>query len=207
MLTFGSLFAGIGGFDLGLERAGMRCLWQCELDPYAERVLARHWPDVLRVRDIRDVNASTVPWVHVLAGGFPCQPVSLNGRRRGTDDERWLWPEFARAIRDLRPRYVLVENVPGLYRRLGVILADLATLGLDAEWHCIPAAAFGAPHRRDRVWIVAHASQQSTNGGHWRRRILERTAGHRHRPPASTASISSRRCARPKRKLAVLVAV
>lgn len=157
MLTVGSLFAGIGGFDLGLERAGMRSVWQCELNPFCERVLAHHWPDVLRLRDVRDVNAGTVPAVDVVAGGFPCQPVSRTGLRAAQDDDRWLWPEFRRVVDDLRPRYVIVENVPGLLDGgIGDVLRDLAALGFDAEWDCLPAGAFGAGHVRDRVWLVAY---------------------------------------------------
>jgi DNA (cytosine-5)-methyltransferase 1 len=157
-LTVGSLFAGIGGFDLGLERAGMRSVWQCEIDPYCQRVLAKHWPDVLRVPDIRDVGPSTVPYVDVLAGGFPCQGLSNAGLRLGLNDSRsGLWFEYARVIRELRPRYVLVENVAALlHRGFDRVLGDLAACGYDAEWDCIPASAVGAPHRRDRVWLVAY---------------------------------------------------
>jgi DNA (cytosine-5)-methyltransferase 1 len=158
MLTFGSLFAGIGGFDLGFERAGMCCLWQCEIDSYCERVLEKHWPDVLRVRDIRGVSAENVPAVDVLCGGFPCQDISLAGNGSGIDGPHsGLWSEYARLIGELRPRYVVVENVAALLvRGMGRVLGDLAALGYDAEWDCIPASAVGAPHRRDRLWIVAY---------------------------------------------------
>lgn len=161
MPTFISLFAGIGGIDLGLERAGWECRLQVEWDPFCQHVLAHHWPDVPRLGDITRVDWSTVESVDLIAGGFPCQPFSLAGQRRGKSDERWLWPEFARAIRALRPRYVLVENVPGLlagHGGMGAVLGDLAELGYDAEWDCVPAAAVGAPHLRYRVWIVAHAA-------------------------------------------------
>jgi DNA (cytosine-5)-methyltransferase 1 len=157
--TFGSLFSGIGGLDLGLERAGWRCAFQIENDPYCQRVLAKHWPDVPRWGDIREVTPDDLPRVDLLAGGFPCQPVSSAGGKRGTADDGWLWPEFARLIRVVRPRLVLVENVPGLLYRtggMGVVLGDLATCGYDAEWDCLPAAAVGAPHLRDRVWIVGY---------------------------------------------------
>lgn len=156
--TFGSLFAGIGGIDLGLERAGWRGRWQVEYEPFCQRVLAHHWPDVQRYGDIKDVDWSGVERVDLVAGGFPCQPVSYAGRGLAQDDVRWLWPEFERSIRALRPRYVLVENVPGLLRRgFDDVLSGLAALGYDAEWDCIPAAAVGAPHLRDRVWVVAYA--------------------------------------------------
>ena len=158
--TFGSLFAGIGGIDLGLERAGWECRFQVEWDEFCQRVLAKHWPDVPRYGDIAAVDWSGVPPVDLLAGGFPCQPFSVAGKQRRLDDDRWLWPEFARAIRELRPRYVLVENVPGLLVGGGMdaVLGDLAELGYDAEWESIPAAAVGAPHLRYRVWIVAYAA-------------------------------------------------
>jgi len=210
MPTFGSLFAGIGGFDLGLERAGWECRWQVEIDPFCQRVLAKHWPDVARYGDVRAVASETcaladprrgngdgwaavqagngVPdWkghadgaqavgaaeccgcrsciatVDLICGGFPCQPVSVAGKRLAQADERWLWPEFARVVRALRPRFVLVENVPGLLvRGFGDVVGDLATCGYDAEWDCIPASAVGAPHRRDRVWLVARHEGSET---------------------------------------------
>jgi len=161
MATFGSLFAGIGGMDLGLERAGWSCRFQVEWDEWCQRVLAKHWPDVPRYGDITTVDWGAVEPVDLLAGGFPCQPFSLAGQRRGKSDERWLWPAFAAAIGALRPRVVLVENVPGLlagHGGMGSVLGDLAALGYDAEWDCIPAAAVGAPHLRYRVWIVAYAN-------------------------------------------------
>lgn len=156
MPTFGSLFAGIGGFDLGLERAGWTCRWQVERDRFCLRVLAKHWPDVARYGgDIATVDPGGLEPVDLICGGFPCQPVSVAGKRLAQADERWLWPEFARFVRALRPRYVLVENVPGLLvRGLGDVVGDLAACGYDSEWDCIPAAAVGAPHIRDRVWIV-----------------------------------------------------
>jgi DNA (cytosine-5)-methyltransferase 1 len=156
--TFGSLFAGIGGIDLGLERAGWDCRFQVEWDPFCQRVLAKHWPDVPRFGDITAVDWSAVEPVDLLAGGFPCQPFSVAGKQRRLEDDRWLWPEFARTIRELRPRFVLVENVPGLLvgGGMGAVLGDLAELGFDASWESIPAAAVGAPHLRYRVWIIAH---------------------------------------------------
>jgi DNA (cytosine-5)-methyltransferase 1 len=163
--TFGSLFAGIGGIDLGLERADWECRFQVEWDPFCQRVLAKHWPDVPRYGDITTVDWSGVERVDLLAGGFPCQPVSVAGKRRGQDDDRWLWPEFARAIRDLRPRLVLVENVPGLLiRGMGDVQWDLAQLGYRRGWGVLSAADAGAPHLRRRVWIVAHADGDEYQG-------------------------------------------
>ena len=157
-MRVGSLFAGIGGFDLGLERAGFEIAWQVEIDPYCQRVLAKHWPLVTRYGDIRAIDWSAVEPVDLLCGGFPCQDISLAGKGAGLSGERsGLWFEYAKAIDALKPRYVLIENVAALRSRgLDQVLGSLTALGYDAEWHCIPACAVGAPHRRDRVWIVAY---------------------------------------------------
>jgi DNA (cytosine-5)-methyltransferase 1 len=161
VMTFGSLFAGIGGMDLGLERAGMRCAWQVEIDPYARRVLEKHWPDVRRWDDVRTFPPKpTEDWnVDLVCGGFPCQDISFAGKGAGLAGERsGLWHEFARVVRVLRPRYVLVENVAALLvRGLDAVLGTLVAGGYDAEWACIPAAALGAPHIRERVFILAHS--------------------------------------------------
>jgi DNA (cytosine-5)-methyltransferase 1 len=161
-LTVGSLFAGIGGFDLAAERVGFEVRWQVEIDDYCNRVLEKHWPHVRRygdVRNVRDLEA-----VDIVCGGFPCQDISVAGKGEGIDGERsGLWREFYRLIGELRPRFVVVENVSALVvRGLGRVLGDLAARGYDAEWDCIPASAAGAPHRRDRIWIVAypHASER-----------------------------------------------
>jgi len=177
MPTFGSLFAGIGGIDLGLERAGWTGRWQVEWDDYCSRVLAKHWPDVPRYGDVHDVHgtvahgasdgcANCLEPVDLIAGGFPCQPFSHAGKQLRLADDRWLWPEFERCVRELRPRYVLVENVPGLLVGGGMdaVLGGLADLGYDTEWESIPAAAVGAPHLRYRVWIVG--TKQSGDVAH-----------------------------------------
>lgn len=175
-LTFISLFAGIGGIDLGLERAGMQCAAQVEIDEYATRVLAKHWPNVLRHRDVRTVGVHNLPRVDVIAGGFPCQDISNAGRRAGIDGERsGLWSEYARIICELRPRYVLVENVAALlYRGLDRVLGDLASIGYDAEWSMLSACALGAPHTRERVFIVAYPHSNRRQRGRlcesWQRR-------------------------------------
>jgi DNA (cytosine-5)-methyltransferase 1 len=165
-LTFGSLFAGIGGIDLGLERAGMQCVFQVEIDDYATSVLQKHWPDVPRFKDVRSVGAHNLPSTDIICGGFPCQDISNAGKRAGITGARsGLWGEFARIIGELRPRYVLVENVAALlHRGFGRVLGDLAALRYDAEWHCIPAAALGAPHIRDRVFILAYANGSDGHG-------------------------------------------
>lgn len=157
-LTVGSLFSGIGGLELGLERAGMRVIWQSEIDPYASRVLKKHWPTVPNLGDVTKIDWSSVERPDLICGGFPCQPFSLAGRGAGKEDDRYLWPHFARCLRVLRPRWALLENVPGLLvRGFGDVLADLAAIGYDTEWESLPAAAFGAPHLRWRVFVVAHA--------------------------------------------------
>lgn len=158
-LRLGSLFSGIGGLDIGLERAGMRTVFQVERDEYARRVLERHWPDVPRFDDVRAVRAHNLPPCDVLAGGFPCQDVSNAGSRAGLDGDRsGLWGEFARLVRELRPRFVVVENVAALVvRGLDRVLGDLADLGFDAEWTCLRASDVGAPHIRARLFIVAYA--------------------------------------------------
>lgn len=163
-MTFGSLFAGVGGIDLGLERAGLECKWQVEHDPYALRILEKHWPQTARYRDVRYFlggrrwRSVRSAWsVDCIAGGFPCQGVSNAGKRLGLADPRsGLWSEYARIVRLLRPRFVFVENVPALtIRGMGTVVGDLAALGYDSEWACIPAAAVGAPHPRWRLFLVA----------------------------------------------------
>jgi DNA (cytosine-5)-methyltransferase 1 len=162
-LTVLSLFSGIGGLELGLERAGMTTVGQVELDPFCRTVLARHFPEVPRHDDVRTAvtwwRSQRRPRVDVVAGGFPCQPFSNAGRMLGTDDPRWMWPAMAAVVRALRPTYVLVENVSALVRdadAFGIVLGDLAALGFDAEWALLHASAFGAPTPRERVYLLAH---------------------------------------------------
>ena len=162
-MTFGELFAGIGGFSLGLERAGMECKWQVEIDPYATAVLKKHWPEVPKHDDVRTFPPQGDYSVDLICGGFPCQDISVAGKGAGLAGARsGLWHEFARIIGEIRPRYVLVENVAALLARgMGTVLGDLSTLGYDAEWHVVPASAVGAPHRRERVWIIAFRNSDS----------------------------------------------
>jgi DNA (cytosine-5)-methyltransferase 1 len=192
-MTFGSLFSGIGGFDLGFERAGMTCKWQVEIDPYASQVLAKHWPDVSRYKDVKkfcrrlydcdieDENSECLcprcntdfgececvgtdqlidecGSVDVICGGFPCQDISNAGKMAGiTGDRSGLFFEIIRIARELGPRYIVLENVASLLGRgMGRVLGELSAIGFDAEWHCIPASHVGAPHRRDRIWIIAY---------------------------------------------------
>lgn len=168
-LTVASFFSGVGLLDLGLEWAGFRTSSVSEIDPYASRILALRFPDAPNLGDIHGITE--VPSATLWAGGFPCQPVSVAGRRAGKDDARWLWPRWAELIGDLRPPYLLLENVSNLLavdggRAFGDVLGDLAARGYDAEWDCLPAAAVGAPHLRDRVWIVGARTEQRWDVAH-----------------------------------------
>lgn len=166
-LTHLSLFSGIGGLDLAAEWAGFTTVGQCEWADYPTKVLEKHWPDVPKWRDVRDVTAISVDRtcgkeITVISGGFPCQPHSLAGKRMASRDERDLWGEFASVIREVNPKWVVAENVPGLLssehgRFFGRVLGDLASMGYDAGWGVVSAFQAGAPHLRKRVCIVAHA--------------------------------------------------
>lgn len=166
VLTVGSLFSGIGGFDLGLKRAGMSITWQVENDNYAQKILTKHWPRVARYGDIRTIDWKKVEKVELVCGGFPCQPFSCAGKQRGEADDRYLWPEVVRCLDALRPAWFLGENVPGLIKMaLDQVCADLESLGYTVWPVCIPACAVDAPHQRERVWIVAHCDKQGLQGG------------------------------------------
>jgi DNA (cytosine-5)-methyltransferase 1 len=164
------LFAGIGGFTLGLEKAGFETVAFCEIEPYAQKVLAKNWPEIPIYDDVRKITADRLISdrirVDVITGGFPCQDISVAGNQAGIEGERsGLWTECARLIRELRPRYAIFENVTNLlngergawFKR---VLWDISALGYDAEWHCIPASELGAHHHRDRVWIIAYPEGQ-----------------------------------------------
>ena len=158
----GDLFSGIGGFSLAAHWMGWRTAWFSEIDPFACRVLAHHWPDVPNLGDITRIDWTTVAPVDVVTGGFPCQDISPAGRGAGITGARsGLWGEIVRAVGVLRPRYVVVENSAMLLTRgLDVVLGDLCALGYDAEWSVISACAVGAAHVRERVYILAHADAQ-----------------------------------------------
>lgn len=163
MLKLLDLFSGIGGFSLGLERTGgFETVAFCEIEDYPRKVLAKNWPEVPIYGDIRELTADTLRadgiGIDAICGGFPCQDISTAGEGAGIEGERsGLWSEYARLIGELRPQVVFVENVAALLGRgLDKVLGDLASLGYDAEWHCIPASACGANHHRDRLWIVAY---------------------------------------------------
>jgi len=145
--------------DLGLKRAGFECRWQIEISEFCRRVLSRHWPRVKRYGDIRNVQGNQLESVDLVCAGFPCEDISLASQiGAGIIGERsGLWSELARLLGEIRPRFALIENVPALRSRgLALVLQDLRAIGFDAEWHCIPACAFGAPHRRDRLFIIAY---------------------------------------------------
>lgn len=161
-MTVGSLFSGIGGFDLGLERAGMRVVWQVEVDPACARVLERHWPRVRRYGDIQAVDPAELETTDLVAGGFPCQDLSVAGRRAGlAGRQSSLYWEFHRIVAGLRPRWVLIENVPGLLssnrgRDFKLILDSLVELGYGVAWRVLDAQYFGLAQRRKRVFLVGH---------------------------------------------------
>jgi DNA (cytosine-5)-methyltransferase 1 len=164
-MRVGSLFSGIGGLDLGFEWAGFEPAWFCEIEPYPCEVLKRHWPGIPIINDVRDVTRESVSPVDVLIGGFPCQDISYAGKGAGIDYDlstgegtrSGLWWEYWRVIRELRPRYVVAENVAALLGRgLDVVLGSLAEIGYDAEWTIVSAASVSAPHIRERVFIVAY---------------------------------------------------
>ncbi len=159
MTRFGSLFSGVGGLDRALKACGWEPAWQVENDEFCTKILERHWPDVRRYGDIREIDWRAVEPVELVCAGFPCQPFSVAGQNRGEDDERNMWPETYRAVRELRPRYVFLENVPGLLAHgyFGRILGDLAQGGYDAVWDTFTAAEVGATHRRERLFILAYA--------------------------------------------------
>ena len=163
-LTHLSLFSGIGGLDLAAEMAGIKTVGQCEWADFPTKVLEKHWADVPRWRDIRTLTAESfyertgLRTVDVISGGFPCQPFSVAGKRIGEDDDRYLWPEMLRVIRELRPTWVVGENVPGIVNlALDTVLSDLENEGYSAQAFIIPACGVDAPHKRDRVAILSYA--------------------------------------------------
>lgn len=167
-MTHASLFSGIGGFDLAAEWMGWTNVLNCEIDEFCRKVLKYHFPNAKQYADMRTTDFTV--WrdrIDVLTGGFPCQPFSVAGKRKGTDDDRYLWPEMLRAIREIRPRWIVGENVRGLINWsdgmvLEQVCADLEAEGYEVQPFVIPACAVGAPHRRDRVWIVAYRADSGT---------------------------------------------
>ncbi|SDP84366.1 DNA cytosine methyltransferase [Desulforhopalus singaporensis] len=154
------LFSGIGGFSLGLERAGMSTAAFCEIEPYCRKVLRKHWPDVPIFEDVRKLNATDITeTIDLICGGYPCQPFSAAGKRRGSEDDRYLWTEYLRLIQELSPRWVVAENVAGhISMGLDQVLSDLESENYKSWTFVIPAVGVDAPHKRDRIWIVAYAN-------------------------------------------------
>ena len=160
-ITVGSLFSGIGGLDLGLERAGMKIIWQSEIDKYCCKVLKKHWPEVPNHGNIKEINWQEIKRPNIIAGGYPCQPFSQAGKRKGTQDPRHLWPWVRTAISELRPDYAILENVPGHLTLGGTeVIGALAEIGYDAEWRVVSAAGLGANHLRKRIIIVAYPNSK-----------------------------------------------
>jgi len=164
-MKFISLFAGIGGLDLGLERAGMECVAQVEIDDFCQKVLTKHWPSVPKYKDVRDVGKHNLPTADLICGGFPCQDVSIAGLRKGLEGKRsTLWTEFYRIVCEIRPRWIIIENVAGLLSSdngefARKILRELAEAGFDVEWVSLHASDFGASHRRERVFLIANSNR------------------------------------------------
>lgn len=172
-LTHLSLFSGIGGLDLAAEAAGFETVGQCEWADYPTKILEKHWPDVPRWRDIRTLTGESfyertgLRTVDIISGGLPCQPFSVAGKHGGKEDDRYLWPEMLRVISEVRPTWVLGENVPGIVNlALDTVLSDLENIGYTGQAFVVPACGVDAPHKRNRVCIVAHVTckQLCVNG-------------------------------------------
>jgi DNA (cytosine-5)-methyltransferase 1 len=170
MLKHGSLFSGIGGFDLASEWMGWENVFHCEYDPFCQKVLKHHFPNSKLYKDVRTFDATNyLGRIDLLSGGFPCQPFSSAGKRKGTEDERHLWPEMLRVIREVSPRYVVGENVRGLLNWSGGLVfeevcADLEDAGYEVTPYLLPACGVNAPHRRDRIWFVAQNTDENGRG-------------------------------------------
>ena len=183
MLTHLSLFSGIGGLDLAAEWAGIETVGQCEGADYPTKKLQKHWPDVPKWRDIHELTGDSfhertgLRTVDIISGGFPCQPFSVAGKRRGAEDDRYLWPEMLRVIAELRPIWVVGENVAGIVNMaLDTVLSDLEAQGYAARTFIIPACGVGAPHRRYRAAIVAYYADSSGCGRQQRRQNAQQPA-------------------------------
>ena len=170
-MTHGSLFSGIGGFDLAAEWMGWENKFHCEWNEFGQKVLKYYWPNAESFHDITKTDFTKYAnRIDILTGGFPCQPYSMAGKRKGKDDERHLWPEMLRCIREVKPKWVIGENVLGLVNwSEGLVFhevqADLEAEGYEVFPYVLPAVSVNAPHRRDRVWFVAHSKNNGWNGG------------------------------------------
>lgn len=185
-MKFGSLFSGIGGFDLGFERAGMSCAWQCEIDVKCQEVLQKHFTGAKLYDDVRTITAGNTESVDLICGGFPCQDVSVAGKRKGlAGDRSGLWFEFHRILSELKPKWVVIENVPGLLssnrgRDFAVILSGLADIGYMSAWRVLDSQYFGVAQRRRRVFLIASLGNGSAA------EVLFESEGVRWHPPART---------------------
>jgi DNA (cytosine-5)-methyltransferase 1 len=188
MLTHGSLFSGIGGFDLAAQWAGIKTVWQVENDPFCNKVLEKHFPNAKRFGDIKTVRGGAdLQPVDIISGGFPCQPFSCAGKRRGAEDDRFLWPEMLRIISEVRPTWAICENVPGIVNmELDQVLVDLEGAGYETQTFIIPACGLDAPHIRKRVWIVAHAECNR-----WRSRRTKRKGQQGRFSSIGTSNVSN----------------
>lgn len=176
------LFSGIGGFSIGLEKAGFETVAFCEIERYCQEVLRRHWPDTPIYDDVRSLTAEQlradgIVRPDVIVGGYPCQPFSVAGKQRGAEDDRHLWPEVYRLIKEIRPTWGIFENVAGhITMGLDEVLSDLEAEGYAARPFVIPACGVDAPHRRDRVWVVAHANGEGQSDVPQHEQWVARTA-------------------------------
>lgn len=163
-MTHGSLFSGIGGFELGAEMVNINTLWSCEIEPFQRNILKKHFPNTYQYEDIRQII--TPRYVDIISGGFPCQDISVAGKGVGIKGERsGLWSEMFRVIRLVRPKYAIIENSPALLiRGFEKILLDLSEIGYNAEWQCISNLTFGYPHKRERVYIIAYTTENRLQG-------------------------------------------
>jgi DNA (cytosine-5)-methyltransferase 1 len=180
-MTLGSLFDGISGFPLAASWAGIETKWISEIDPYCLKVSKKNFPNAIQYGDIKEIGKGR-KWepepVTIISGGFPCQPFSVAGKQQGKDDNRYLWPEMLRVIREIKPRWVIGENVPGIINlALDEVLTSLEDEGYKTETFIIPACATGAPHRRDRVWIIANSYGKRLQ--RWKKGSKERTYGEK----------------------------
>lgn len=164
-MKIGSLFSGAGLGDFGFEMAGLEVMWQVEINDYCQKILNLRWPDVKKYTDIKAIKTQDLKPVDVICGGFPCQPFSVAGQRKGKKDDRYLWPEMFRIIKGVRPRWVIGENVPGIINlALDTVCADLENEDYEVWPIVFPSHALGAWHKRDRLWIMAHAKHDGSNG-------------------------------------------
>ena len=181
------LFSGIGGFSLALERVGFKTIGFCEIDPYCRLLLQKHWKGVTIHNDIKKLEAKDIKEpIDILTGGFPCQPYSVAGKQKGTDDNRYLWPDMFRVIKEVKPTFIIAENVRGIVNIqdgmvFETVCSDLESEGFEIQPFIIPAAGVGAPHKRERVWIVGYSKHNGSLTSKIRRRNKEADAGSQER--------------------------